>query len=179
MKKTILAAAVVCALMIAQACKTEANKEEKKDEQTSVPTQRLLYSSYQVPLAVAQDNIERYNNKCFEVLGIVPIKAYTIHAEDLMEVLGIPDVEPKIYKYDHVRAYLGMDTLNQFKLYLTPVEGANLSAVPKVAGKDVILKNADGEQYVLDLNAPCPATCDISSPLYYDNISLKDSIHKK
>lgn len=172
MKKNILAVAVVCALMITQACKTEVKKEEKKEE-TPVMPHRLLVSSYQVPLAVAQDNIERYTNKCGEVLGIVPIKAYTIHAEDLMEVLGIPEDSTKIYKYDHVRAYLGLDTLNQFKLYLTPVEGANLSASPKIAGTDVILKNPEGAPYVLDLNAPCPATCDLTSPLYYDNISKK------
>lgn len=179
MKKTILAAAVLCALLIAQACKTEVKtevKEEKKAENT-VPLTRLLQSSFQVPLSVAQDNIDRYTKKCSEVLGIVPIKAYTIHAEDLMEVLGIPDTAS--YKYHHVRAYLGMDTLNQFKLYLTPVEGANLGVVPKIAGTDVILKNAEGAQYVLDLNAPCPATCDITSPLYYDNISKNHDAVKK
>ncbi len=171
MKKNILAASLMLSLMITQSCKTEVKTEDKKEVKTE--TKRLLTSSYQVPLAVAQDNIQRYTNKCFEALGIVPIKAYTIHAEDLMEVLGIPETDPKIYKYDHVRAYLGLDTLNQFKLYLTPVEGANLSAVPKIAGNDVILKNAEGAPYVLDLNAPCPATCDLTSPLYYDNIGKK------
>lgn len=176
MKKTILAAAVLCSLLIAQACKTEVKTEEKKEEK-AVPVTRLLTSSYQVPLAVAQANIQHYTEKCGEVLGIVPIKAYTIHAEDLMEVLGIPDT--LACKYSHVRAYLGLDTLNQFKLYLTPVEGANLAASPKIAGNDVILKNAEGAQYVLDLNAPCPATCDITSPLYYDNISKKDIVIKK
>lgn len=177
MKKTILAAAVLCSLLIAQACKTEVKTEEKKEEKTTVPVTRLLTSSYQVPLSVAQANIQHYTEKCGEVLGIVPIKAYTIHAEDLMEVLGIPDT--LLCKYSHVRAYLGLDTLNQFKLYLTPVEGANLAAVPKIAGNDVILKNAEGAEYVLDLNAPCPATCDITSPLYYDNIGKKDIVGKK
>lgn len=177
MKKNILAAAVLLSLLIAQACKTEVKteekKEEKKEEKTTVPLTRLLTSSYQVPLSVAQANIERYTDKCTELLGIVPIKAYTIHAEDLMEVLGIQDTA-KIYTYDHVRAYLGLDSLNSFKLYLTPVEGADLSAVPKIAGTDVILKNAEGVEYVLDLNAPCPATCDLTSPLYYGNISKKN-----
>lgn len=178
MKKTILAAAVLCSLLIAQACKTEVKTEVKEENKETVFPHRLLTSSYQVPLSVAQDNIQRYTDKCSEVLGIVPIKAYTIHAEDLMEVLGIPDTT-KIYKYDHVRAYLGLDTLNQFKLYLTPVEGADLSAVPKIAGTDVILKNAEGAQYVLDLNAPCPATCDITSPLYYTKMDKKDNAGKK
>lgn len=168
MKKSILAVALLISIMSIQSCKTEVKKEEKP-----VIPHRNLTSSFRVPLAVAQDNIQRYTNKCSELLGIVPIKAYTIHAEDLMEVLGIPPSEPPIYTYDYVRAYLGLDSLNSFKLYLTPVEGANLSAVPKIAGTDVILKDATGAEYVLDLNAPCPATCDLTSPLYYDNIGKK------
>jgi hypothetical protein len=173
MKKNILAAAVVISLMITQACKTEVKKEEKKEEKTTANVKHNLTSSYRVPLPVAKENIQRYTDKCAELFGMTPIKAYTIHAEDLLEVLGIPVSEPPIYEYSHVRAYLGLDSLNNFKLYLTPVVGANLSAVPKVAGTDVILQDEDGKQYVLDLNAPCPATCDITSPLYCDKLEKK------
>lgn len=173
MKKTILAAAGLIALLAIQSCNNTTKVEVKTPEQKVVQKERLLTSSYRVPLAIAQEDIQRYNNKCSELFGMVPIRAYTINAEDLMEVLGIPTTDPVIYKYNHVRAYMGLDTLNNFKLYLTPVEGANLTVVPKVAGTDVILKDKDGMSYVLDLNAPCPATCDTSSPLYYESSSKK------
>ncbi|MEQ9007225.1 MAG: hypothetical protein RLP12_05035, partial [Ekhidna sp.] len=59
---------------------------------------------------------------------------------------------------------------DQFKLYLTPVEGAKLSA--GIAGKDVILdgpyegipngnsevSDSDGP-YMMDFTKPCPTTC--------------------
>lgn len=177
MKKTILAAATVLALLSVQSCNNNNHNnekvEEKAPEQAVTPKKHLLTSSFRVPLPEAKENIRRYNDRCAELLGTVPIKAYTIHAEDLMEVLGIPSSEPPIYKYSHIRAYLGLDSLNNFKLYLTPVEGANLSADPKVAGTDVILTDESGMQYVLDLNAPCPATCDLTSPLYYETSTTK------
>jgi hypothetical protein len=170
MKKSILTAAIMISLMITQSCKTEVKTEVKKEETPGMPVKRLLTSSFHVPLAEAQVNIARYVDKCTELFGNVPIRAYTIHGEDLMEALGMDTTEPIPHRYSHIRAYLGLDSLSNFKLYLTPVEGANLAAVPKIAGTDVILSDESGE-YVLDLNAPCPATCDITSPLYYDNIS--------
>lgn len=175
MKKIVLAAVTFFALLTFQSCNNSTKVEVKQPEKEQVETKKehLLQSSFRVPLDQAKENIQRYNDRCAELLGIVPIKAYTIHAEDLMEVLGIPASEPPIYQYSYVRAYLGLDTLNNFKLYLTPVEGANLSAVPKVAGKDVILTDESGKQYVLDLNAPCPATCDLTSPLYCVGVTGK------
>jgi hypothetical protein len=168
MKKSILTAAIMISLMITQSCKTEVKTEEKKEEKTGTPVKRLLTSSFHVPLAEAQVNIARYVDKCTELFGNVPIRAYTISAEDLVQALGMDTVEPIPCRYKHIRAYLALDSLFNFKMYITPVEGANLAAVPKIAGTDVILSDESGE-YVLDLIAPCPATCDFTSPLYYDS----------
>ena len=61
------------------------------------------------------------------------------------------------------------------KIFLTPVVGAHIDAVEKIAGPDMIpygefqrspSSPAEIGQFVFDLIAPCPGTCDIASPLY-------------
>ncbi len=175
MKKLIVSTAAIVCLIATQSCnnsaKTEANKEEHPTK--TVNSLNVLKSSVRVPLAEAQYNIMRYNNSCIEHFGTVPIKAYTIHAADLLEVVGLDIADSSLCRYKHARAYLGLDTLQRFKLYFTPVDSADLDAVPILAGKDVILKDKAGASYVLDLNAPCPMTCDFTSPLYYEGSMKK------
>ena len=102
----------------------------------------------------------------------VPIKAFTIHAADLLEAMGLP---PNVQctdslKYSYARIYLGLSAENEFKLYMTPVIDAKLSK--NKGGKDVIRKGpyegdvngvTTGEvangSYVMDFTSPCPKTC--------------------
>ncbi|MES2134267.1 MAG: hypothetical protein V4506_18115 [Bacteroidota bacterium] len=174
MKKLIITTTAIICLIAIQSCNNNAKSDVKKEEPPvkTVHSSRLLKTSVHVPLAEAQDNIRRYNDMCVKFFKTVPIKAYTIHADDLLEVLGVPLSDSSFCSYKHARAYLGMDSLNNFKLYFTPVEGADLGAVPQKSGHDVILADELG-QYVLDLNAPCPKTCDYTSPLYYDKADVQ------
>ncbi|MEQ8473342.1 MAG: hypothetical protein RIC35_19250 [Marinoscillum sp.] len=102
----------------------------------------------------------------------VPIKAFTIHAADLLEAMGLP---PNVQctdslKYTYARIYLGLNSNNEFKLYMTPVVDAKLSQ--NIGGKDVIRNGpyegnvagvTTGEvsngSYVMDFTSPCPKTC--------------------
>lgn len=114
------------------------------------------------------DSIARVNFK-----GTVPVKAYTVRSEDLLEAMGISK-KTKV-KYSHVRIYLGMDLKNNFRMVLTPVEGADIDK--GIPGTDKILKGPykrtisdtefvfEDDSYVLDFTAPCPATCPTGSPL--------------
>lgn len=120
--------------------------------------------------ADALKNIAIYDTLSKKYLKMeAPINSFTINAVDLMAALGIPanTVNPK---FNYVRAILGFDSLAGFKLFLVPVVGANLSLGN--AGRNVYLNSngiandtinsanfATGNEYVLDLNAPCPKTC--------------------
>jgi hypothetical protein len=95
-------------------------------------------------------------------------KGFTVRSVDLLEAMGLAK-DTKV-KYDNVRVYLGLSTVNflkEYKLFLTPVDGADLDSIPVNPGKDHILKrkikNASGldleEGYVMDFAMPCPATC--------------------
>jgi hypothetical protein len=139
-------------------------------------------SLYAVPLDTAIKNIQRYhkNIKMYDSMIAaaqgkkpdrkIPMKAFTVRAADLFESMGMPVADTTKATYKHIRVYLAMNHKNEFKLYLTPVEGANLTANPPVAGKDIILKGtflglgSDGD-YVLDFTQPCPTTCPTNSPL--------------
>lgn len=161
MKKIILQASAIMCLIAFQAC----GDSKKESPKQAAKEHFKLKSSFHVPLSEAEDDIDRYTTTAYKAFERVPIRAYTIHAEDLLQVLGMNISDSVLCQYKYVRAYIGMDSLDQFKLYLTPVTGANLSVTPKIAGTDVILSD-EGGQYVLDLNAPCPMTCDYTSPLY-------------
>ena len=103
----------------------------------------------------------------------MPIKAFTVRAEDLIESLGIAGVDS--IKYSHVRVYLGFDNNNHFRLFLTPVKGADIKK--HQPGEDVILNGpytpglgddgslTDSGNYVLDFSSPCPTSCPTGSPL--------------
>lgn len=119
----------------------------------------IAISRHQTLIGEAHNNIQHYADSCFTLFNRdsagneIPnpnynfIRSYTISDTDLLSVLGLP-ITTKCTK--HCRVYLGIDPGNQFKLYLTPVS---------VTGNDSLLVNSAGNQYVLDLNAPCPSTC--------------------
>jgi hypothetical protein len=107
-----------------------------------------------------------------ETVPTVPIKGFTIHAADLFAAMGITEYQEP--PYAHIRIYLGYRLNDGFKVYLVPVQGANLA--DNEPGTDLML-NAEGHvnptagepNFVLDLNAPCPSICDINSPLFLKN----------
>jgi hypothetical protein len=153
---------------------------------TAQPKATLLNSStsslYAVPLDTAVKNIKHYhaNIKMYDSLIAaaqgkkpdrkIPMKAFTIRAADLFEAMGMPLADTTQATYKYIRVYLAMNHKNDFKLYLTPVDGANLNVTPPVAGKDVILNGdffglGSNGSYVLDFAQPCPTTCADSSPL--------------
>lgn len=162
---------IVAFLMAMNGCKNEPSAAKPAEHTTSIrlKDQNTLVH---VPLATAQANIARYDSMCTIIFskmgGNAPIKAYTVHAADLFESLGIPGsyADSSLCRYHHARVYLGLDSSYSFKLYFTPVTGADLSADEPVAGTDIILKDTKGDSYVMDLNAPCPNTCDDQSPLF-------------
>lgn len=120
---------------------------------------------YGISLAEAQGYIKEYKSFMmghFKQSSDTILKAYLIHAGELLEALGIEDAKPR---YPYVRVYIGKqlgEQVTDMKLFITPVdEGQN----------DIILKKQLSkfgplEDVVLDLNAPCPNACDRRSPLF-------------
>lgn len=142
---------------------TDAPSAPEKAEQPAPVTATTMDT---VPLETALMNIKHYQDSCAAFFnGTVPIRAYTIHAEDMLLALGI-DPSKVECRYSHARVYIGLNDSSRFKLYFTPVLDADLHPDAMNAGRDTILRDADGNQFVMDLNAPCPNTCDVQSPLY-------------
>lgn len=141
------------------------------------PLKDTAVSKVLCPLTTAQNDIAYFDSLCQQTLGSDPIKAYTIRAVDLVTALGMDTTYTSEYQY--IRVYLGyrrsngMNKDTGFKLYIVPVEGANLAN--HVGGYDIILdsigksvgKNPGigNNTFVLDLNAPCPNTCATNSLL--------------
>jgi len=122
-----------------------------------------IKSMDQSPLDTAIANITNYNRhwallaKQAGYEDSIPIRSYLINSIDLINLLGVEHQDSIRITFQSVRVYLGLNYLNHFKLYMTPV-GIN--------GLDSILVNSKGK-FVYDLNAPCPSTCgDPTSPLY-------------
>lgn len=173
MKKKSSIVVIAMCLIIACSCSTKHEDHEKKDVAATGHAVETESSSVRVPLSVAKEDVKRYDSTCREMLKnidkSIPIRAYTIHAADLLEVLGLPKSYVDSCKFRHARVYLGLNSEYSFKLYFTPVVGANLDPAIMLAGRDTILTEpsagSDG-YYVFDLNAPCPKTCDEGSQLY-------------
>lgn len=167
----------IALLAIISSCQPTTNTEAAAEE----PTFEIIDtdpSMFAIGLDTAVANIEYYDKVVKEVLGIDPIRAFTIRSVDLAEAIGLDTKYLKKAEYRHVRIYMGLDSAkSEFKIYLTPVKGAKLSA--GVPGTDVILDGpysgdkkdtmdglGDGDgPYVLDFSQPCPSACDPNSPL--------------
>lgn len=175
--KNLLRAILFLAII---SCQQTSTNEEAGDD--AVPTFQIVDTSpslYAVGLDTAVKNVQYYDKVVKQVLGgIDPIRAFTIRSVDLVESIGLDTKYLKHAEYRHIRIYMGLDSANnEFKIYLTPVKGAKLSA--GIPGTDVILDgpykgnkkdaadgigDGDGE-YVLDFSQPCPNACDDDSPL--------------
>jgi hypothetical protein len=168
MKNTVLKnLAFICLITLFASCTVPKAETEKNDRAHSVLRSRADFrvSSVHFSLEQARKNVFSYDSICRITLHGIPVRAYTVRALDLIEVLGLDPADTSLCKFKHARAYLGFDSKGQFKLYLTPVVGADLDKEPLIPGRDTILRDDAGE-FVLDLNAPCPMTCDKLSPLY-------------
>lgn len=134
------------------------------------------------PLTTAFRDVQLFDSLSRAYLGdSIPVRAYTIRAVDLLDALGMPDelADSAICKYKYIRAYLGYRKGKGFKLYIVPVVGASLK--DNIGGCDIMLNSigkaavrtggltgyAEEEEYVLDLNAPCPKTCPDNSPFMH------------
>lgn len=175
MRTTISCIAMATIIVLATSCKN----------QPSVPgagvavidsthTLDSLISSVLYKASIAKQNIALYDSICNNTfVGIKPVanKSYTIRAIDLLLAMGISGkyADSALCKYKYARAIIGYDRVAGYQLFLVPVVGANLK-IP-IAGSNVYLdslgnginpistKNSTGNEYVLDLNAPCPNTC--------------------
>jgi hypothetical protein len=107
-------------------------------------------------------------------IDIDTVKAFTVRSVDLFEAMGMGGADSTLAKYQYVRIYMGLDENNSFRLYFTPVVGADLNSKDKKGGKDVILSGKykpnsiisnqtdaaeSNGQYMLDFSTPCPTVC--------------------
>lgn len=184
MKKTCLNLLAAMYLIASAGCHNN-SKGSTVQAETKPPPDNV--KQVLCPLHTAVDDVKAFAKLCQDSLGTVPIKAFTIRSEDLLAALNLPtSLVDSVYNGDtvchHVRVYLGYRVAGEgtgFKLFIVPVKGANLSGNDTSwrAGIDIMLnssggpithaskKSAAGDEYVLDLIAPCPKTCPEGSPL--------------
>jgi hypothetical protein len=180
--KRILSCLVLAAGLITVAGCTNTPKESTVKEGPVPPPDNIKHVLS--PLKTAKDDIRAFVKLCQDSLGTVPIRGYTIRAEDLLDALGLPpSLVDSNFNGDtvnrHVRVYMGYRKTGPpadtgFKLFIVPVNGANISGNDPAAWKagiDLMLdsngkaikrgtqKGAAEDEYVLNLIAPCPKTC--------------------
>ncbi len=173
----LLITAMLCNINCQKSSTDKSNADYKQDISSNECISSPKYS-------IARDSVLKDINHYIGVMGKLdtllgnsltpmplnfPVRAFTIRSTDLLEALGLPFDEKKVKpKYENVRIYIGMDKNSQFKLFFTPVVGADLSANPPIAGKDHYLckqiKDENGnviatQEYLLDFSKPCPNTC--------------------
>ena len=169
-KNTIIYAAALCIITLFSCNQKPAETKQEELKNDVVLTE---LSIVKLALDTAKSDIHRYDDACRDFFNdSVPIRAFTVRAADLFEALGMPVAYYDSVKYQHARVYLGLDAYKHFKIFFTPVADANLDPGVMSPGKDIILQGLPGDgkaKYVLDLNAPCPNTCDTQSPLYQPN----------
>lgn len=133
---------------------------------------------YAVSLATAQTDIKSYKTLMSQKFTGTPVNAFTIRHEDFLEAIGYTTDQIALLPrapYSHARMYMAYNSVTGYKMYITPVTGADLSKNPPLPGTDTILSGEfkglpsdplSTGQYVFDLVAPCPSSCDTTSPLY-------------
>lgn len=157
MKKISLYIFAVAILSLGFACGSKTETTENKPQQSKITGSS---TSVLVPVNEAAINIQKYIDDCKLLFkDSVPVMAFTTRAADLLGALGLPDTLESDCQYSHVRAYLGLDSQNKFKLYFVSVSGATLAS--NIGGMDVPVEDpaANSQPSVLDLNTPCPQVC--------------------
>lgn len=119
-----------------------------------------------VPLAEAQECISRYRD--FVTEHNIPNALYaflTIH-QDIIDAMEPKDKMPEM-TYGKFRVYLGLGHTPTGHLY---PEWRTFVIAVDPEGVDVPYRDPEtGDLFVYDFNTPCPATCEISSPLWWEN----------
>lgn len=179
MKSQLLCIALCATIMLAPACRQQHQAQEKtlSSQQGTVHNPgiaRILYAADS-----ARNDIALFDSLCTaHFQNNVPAKAFTIRAIDLFDALGMP-YDSSVCTYTHIRVYMGYQKAgHNFKLFIVPVKDASLNPPIISAGIDYLLdsqghavppqpwpKGGNSRQFVLDLNTPCPSTCDMGSPL--------------
>ncbi|MBL0911576.1 MAG: hypothetical protein IBJ09_04325 [Bacteroidia bacterium] len=114
-----------------------------------------------VPESLAKRDIARFAQLCNTEYDSFPLRGFTMNSSDLyriMDSLVIPESNQV-----QVRGYIALDTTNTYKLYLVGARAVGTGVDP-VGSKDTLI-HYENTLGVLDLNAPCPNTCDLKSPL--------------
>jgi hypothetical protein len=163
MKKMNLKCVLVICLIAVFSCNKVPSETVASSGKT---TEGPICGSVKTPVDTAAKWVQNYDLVWTKLFGTdsPPIKAYTIRSQDLLEAMGMPAATP--CSFDHVRAYIGLDAENKFRLFFTPVVGADLCNGN--GGRDTLLIDPAGNsqgQYVLDLNTPCPNVC-ASNPIF-------------
>lgn len=131
-------------------------KPKNKDP---MPTNNYLPKT--ISLTDAQSLIQNYKNFISANNIPNPVYAFIIVHADIIHALEV-DGEVTA-SFGRFRGYIGVDEPdgNGWRLLVVPVD---------INGDDVI-PYSNGQAIVYDFNLPCPATCDVNSPLYFNNIS--------
>jgi hypothetical protein len=169
MKLTVSHIAIIAGIVTLVACSTQPSPDKPAKQPILPGVVRVLCR-----LDSAQTDIRYFKTLCHERLQDTPICAYTLHAIDLIEALGLPRSLEDSCEYKYARVYLAYRPNNGFKMYVVPVDSADLSGTNPAKWKpgiDILLDSSGrgippkrklraGEtEFVLDLNAPCPNTC--------------------
>lgn len=105
-----------------------------------------------VSLATAQADITNWKNYCIDKSLSNRVMAINIPRASLTPLLSMDTVVS-------IRAYIGLpnsSTMAGMHLFIVGVDSN---------GKDII-EDDDKQSLIMDFNAPCPLTCDLTSPLY-------------
>lgn len=172
MKKASITRIALCLLtsLILSNCTTET----KKNQAPELPNTTENRYKDTVSLTTAVMNIQNYVSNCDKYLNdTIPIRSYTINRADLFGILGVTSVPGS--QYDRCRVYIGLDSLNKFKLYMTPTVllPTSKGSRDSVYVDKILYDSVHGNHFVYDLNAPCPSTCDKTSVLYTLKIKSK------
>ena len=179
MKTSVLKIAVVAVIATLFACndRDKITQNVTVNETSTNGNPEIKQSVFEVctftqtPLITAQANAAAFVSKTKSLFGCVLIRSFTVGMPDLLQGLGMPASSATLCTYQHIRVYLGLDTVGTppsnkgFKLYICPVDSAN--PCKGVAGTDQFFTNpSTGQQVLFDLNFPCPNTCDVASPMF-------------
>ena len=121
-------------------------------------TGKTLTTANLVLITEAEDCVRRYVHKVADEHH--PTYAFLINHEDIMDALGFEDPDP-VMEFQQFRVYFGLGNAMmdyKMRLFLVPVDDS---------GHDIFPRDEDDRECVYDFNAPCPATCDQYSALYY------------
>jgi hypothetical protein len=157
-------ASVTCCILLAW--------PEKPGLTASLQRKSIVKDRYRVSFQYAKDCIETYKRMFAENSGVT---SFLIERQDFLQVLGIDSTTDGqlVTPFSYARGYLGYDSAQStYHMFFTPVVDVQTTdkGVITYAGRDTILKGRhigvglkdksdDEDPYVLDLNAPCPTTC--------------------